>query len=125
MENIDEYIDKNKHYFILMHPLEYLLVPGFGFVWYKSNTTREKWVECEIVEERYKLADNYKVELRAVEEGYGKETFYICDFKSLIRGGCVVPKTEGLECVEVEWIESIYKNYYLHHSAYTLRKVNK
>ena len=47
---------------------------------YKSNGTREKWVECEIVEERYKLDQGYKIELRALDEKYGKETFYIEDF---------------------------------------------
>jgi len=123
MENLDESIDKNKHYFILMHPLEYLLVPGFGFVWYKSNTTREKWVECKIVDDEY--VDRGKIKLRSVEEGYGSEKYYISDFISHIKSGHIVPKTEGLEPVEVEWIEPIYKNYYLHHSAYTLKKVNK
>ena len=62
-------IDRNAHYFLLMHPLEGVAIPGYGAIVYTSSTTREKWVECEIVEERYKLEEGYKVELRSVEEG--------------------------------------------------------
>jgi hypothetical protein len=122
VENIDEYIDKNKHYFILMHPLEYCPSP-WGPLTYVSSSTREKWVECKIVDDEY--VDRGKIKLRSVEEGYGSEKYYISDFISHIKSGHIVPKTEGLECVEEEWAEPLNKNYNLHHSAYTLKKVNK
>lgn len=57
-------IDKSAHYFVLMHPLESVL----GLMFYTSSNTREKWVECEVVEERYKVEDEYKVELRSIEQ---------------------------------------------------------
>ena len=66
-------IDRNAHYFVLMHPLEGVAIPGYGAIVFTSSNTREKWVECEIVEERYKLEDGYKIELKSVEDGYGKE----------------------------------------------------
>ena len=122
MENIDEYIDKNKHYFILMHPLEYLLVPGFGFVWYKSNTTREKWVECVIVEDQYSLDMGYKVELVSIEPGYGHALIYIDDFiQDLDKNIRVVKKEPNMECVEEKWLEPLTDNVNLCHSAYTLK----
>ncbi len=117
-------IDKNAHYFLLMHPLEYFVIPGLNFVcWYKSSSTREKWVECEIVEENYKLVDEYKIELRSIEEGYGKETFYVDDFISHVNNGYIVKKTSpDMHCVEEHWIEPLTSNTYLHHSAYVLKK---
>ena len=121
MENINNYIDKNKHYYILMHPLEGLCTP-WGPLVYVSSSTREKWVECEIVDDEY--VDRGKIKLRSVEEGYGSEKFYIEDFISHIKSGHIVPKDENLECVEEEWTEPIYRSCYLHHSAYTLKKSN-
>jgi len=116
-------IDRNAHYFLLMHPLEGVAIPGYGAIVYTSSTTREKWVECEIVEERYKLEEGYKVELRSVEEGYGKETLYIEDFLSHLEKGYIVKKEPEMECVEVHWEEPLTSTVNLHHSAYTLKKV--
>lgn len=109
-------IDKNKHYFILMHPLE-----CFGIFCFTSSTTREKWVECEIVEERYKVSDGYKVELRAIESGYGKETYYQSDFESLVKKGYILEKTSDNQYVkEITWIEPLSGVTYLKHSAYVV-----
>ncbi len=121
-ELIDQ-IDRNAHYFMLMYPLEGVVIPGYGAIVYTSSTTREKWVECEIVEERYKLDEGYKVELRSVEEGYGKETLYIEDFLSHIEKGFIVKKEPDMECVEVHWAEPLTPTVNVHHSAYTLKKV--
>jgi len=71
-----------------MHPLENCL----GLIFFKSSTSREKWVECEVVEERYKVDDGYKIELRAIEDGYGKETYYQCDFLGLLDAGYIIKK---------------------------------
>ncbi len=123
--NLNNKIDRDAHYFLLMHPLEYLVIPGFGMVWYKSDSTREKWVECKIVEDRYKLSDNnnYKIELKSIEEGYGKEILYIEDFVSRLNSGYIVKKTsQDMCCVEEKWIEPLTNNTYLHHSAYVLKR---
>ena len=107
-------IDKNRHYFILMHPLE-----SFLGICFTSSNTREKWVECEIIENRYKLADGYKVELKSIEDGYGAETFYQDDFKSLISKGIIIPKTNDNQYVkEIVWIENLCGSTYIKHSAY-------
>ena len=116
-------IDTGAHYFVLMHPLEGMIIPGYGALTYTSSNTREKWVECEIVEERYSLLDVYKIELRSIEEGYGKETFYIEDSLSSLKNGYIVKKEPDMECVEVHWEEPLTPTVNLHHSAYTLKKV--
>lgn len=116
-------IDRNAHYFVLMHPLEGVAIPGYGAIVFTSSNTREKWVECEIVEERYKLEDGYKIELKSVEDGYGKENFYIEDFLSSLKSGYIVKKEPNMECVEVEWEEPLTSYINLHHTAYTLKKV--
>ena len=116
-----ENIDKNAHYFILMHPIEGFITP-FGSITYTSSSTREKWVECKIVEERYKLADGYKIELRSLEKGYGKNTYYLEDFISLLASGHIVKKTEDLECVEEYWQEPLTDTVNLKHSAFVLKK---
>ncbi len=115
-------IDKKSHYFVLMHPIEL-----YGPVAIKSSGTREKWVECVIVEESYKVDDGYKVELRSIEEGYGKETFYQEDFISLLNSGSVVVKKEAedMVCVEEKWREPLSGSVYLEHSAYTLKRTKK
>lgn len=110
-------IDKSAHYFVLMHPLESVL----GLMFYTSSNTREKWVECEVVEERYKVEDEYKVELRSIEPGYGKETFYQCDFNSLLQSGLIVKKTSDDQHVEeISWIEPLCGAANLVTSAYVL-----
>lgn len=110
----DYKIDKNKHYFVLMHPLECFC--GIAFT---TSTSREKWVECEITEERYKIDDGYKVELKSIEPGYGKEKFYQDDFKSMINKGFIIEKTSKNQKVkEIFWEEPLCGAAVLRHSAY-------
>ncbi len=112
-------IDKDAHYFVLLHPLEG--IPGTPFV-YTSSTTREKWVECVIVEDQYSLDMGYKVELVSIEPGYGHALIYIDDFiKDLDRNIRVVKKEPNMECVEEKWLEPLTDNVNLCHSAYTLK----
>ena len=119
-------IDRTAHYFVLMHPLESVSIPGYGTVAFKSSSTREKWVECVIVEENFRLADGYKIELKSIEPEYGKETFYIEDFLSDLENNYrVVKKEPGMECVEEIWEEPLTNNTKVRHSAYTLKLVNK
>lgn len=110
-------IDTNAHYFIPMHPLEGI----DGLLLFTSSNTREKWVECAVVEECYKVDDGYKVELRALEPGYGKETFYQCDFASMINAGRIIKKERPTQHTEeVRWAEPIGGNNFLVTSAYVV-----
>lgn len=113
-------IDRNAHYFILMHPLEGFDIDGISFR-YVSNRTREKWVECEIVEDRYKLEDGYKIDLKSIEPGYGRESFYIDDFIQFLNNYRVFKKEPNMECVEETWDEPLTDNVHVTHSAYTLK----
>lgn len=121
---LTDQIDRNAHYFVLLHPLEITLVPPYGAIVSTSNMTREKWVECVIDEERYKLDEGYKIELKSIEPGYGRENFYIEDFLSNLESGYrIVKKEPEMECVEVHWDEPLTPTVHVHHSAYTLKKV--
>lgn len=121
--NYSELIDKDAHYFVLLHPLEGLL--GTPFV-YTSSSTREKWVECVIVEDQYSLDFGYKVELVSIEPGYGHALFYVDDFiRDLERNIRVVKKEQNMECVEEKWLEPLTENVNLCHSAYTLKIKHK
>ncbi len=113
-------IDFNAHYYVLMHPLEAHPVPPYGYIVSTSSDSREKWVECVITENDNRLDDGYKVTLSSLEEGYGREKFYIEDFISKVQKGYIVKKVPGLECVEKSWDEPIGGNATLHHTAYVL-----
>ena len=111
-------IDKSAHYFILMHPLESVLG---GLIIFTSSNTRKKWVECKVVEERYKVDEEYKVELQSIEPGYGKETYQQCDFKNLLERGFIIKKSSKSQHVEeVTWKEPFLNNTFLIHSAYVI-----
>lgn len=118
-------IDRNAHYFTLMHPLEGCIIPGYCSILYTSSNTREKWVECEIVEDTYKIEDGYKVELSSLEPGYGREKYYIDDFLSFLESGHIVKKVPGMECVEETWEEPLTPTVNLRHSAYVLKMVKQ
>jgi len=40
-----------------------------------------------IDEHRYKLKDNYKIELKSIYDGFERHIFYISDLESIIRNG--------------------------------------
>lgn len=44
-------------------------------------------IPCKIIEERYKLKDNYKIELQSLYNGFKNPTFYISDLQSMIDDG--------------------------------------
>lgn len=56
---------------------------------YTSSSDPEFPVLCEIVTDRYKPEEGYKIEIKSVYQGFGKEAFYISDFESMIRHGSV------------------------------------
>lgn len=115
-------LDKEGRYFVKMHPLDYVPIPGVGVIAIgKSSSSREKWVECKIIEDRYKVDENYKVTLEAIEPGYGRETFYQSDFVSLMESGFVIKKTSDNQHVEkVTWAEPLCGLSYIVHSAYVV-----
>lgn len=111
-------IDKNKHYFVLMRPIN--IVPFIGWAYTTSSDT-EKWVECEVSEDRYQLKDGYKVTLQAIEGGYGRKHFYQSDFESLINQGFIVVKERKSQHVElVKWYEPITPYVSLCHETYVV-----
>ena len=120
MENI---IDMNAHYFILMHPLEKQTVAGITIT-STSLGSREKWVECEIAKDE-KATNDYTIQFRALEEGYGTQTFYTQGIASLLEAGIIIKKEPNMECVEETWAEPLTENAYLRHSGYTLKKKNR
>lgn len=80
---IKEYGAPNVRFFQPMSPLEYVgLIPGIAFT---SSNTPKQVVECEIYEGRYKVTENYKIELRAVNPAYGKKYWYISDLEAALR----------------------------------------
>lgn len=69
---------------------EVALRPVRRFIFnYTSSNDPEVKVLCKIVEERYKLKDNYKIELRAENQTFGKQAFYLTDLNSLINHGSI------------------------------------
>lgn len=120
-------IDKNDHYYLLMHPLKFIVSPynGNEFLEIKNNLPEEKWVECKITEDRYKVSSGYLLEFEPLEEGYGNEVISYDSFIYNTKEGLIVKKEEGMECVFDIWNEPLYKDLYLKHSGYVLKKVKK
>lgn len=77
-----EYGVPNLRFFVPMRPLEFAgIIPGIAF---KSSSSEEVIVECAFHEGRYKVLENYKVTLRAVDaERYGQEHYYSSDLTLL------------------------------------------
>lgn len=103
--------DSNKHYFVLMHSLE------FGI--YKSSNSRETFVECVIDETEYKLEEDYKVTFRALDTRYGTETYYLNTAEYLLEKGFIVP-AEGKSVKEITWAEPLTDKVNVIHSAYVV-----
>ncbi len=109
-------IELGKRYFLQMRPIKILPLIGWG---YTSSLDREKWVECEVVENRIKSSS--KVTLRSIEDGYGQEEFYRTDFDSLVNKGFIIEKTNDKQHVEeITWREPLTSTVYVEHSAYVV-----
>jgi hypothetical protein len=65
----------------------------FGMIAYTTSSDPEVYVLCEITEERYKLADNYKVGFRPLPDyqpngrEHARRDYYISDFNAMLRDG--------------------------------------
>ena len=96
MEKNRNHINKDIHYFCMMRPIQSLF--GISFT---SSSDELEWFECYVDEERYKVADNYKITLRAVD-GRAYEHYYQSDFLQLMWEGFIVPKTS--DDIHVEYV---------------------
>jgi hypothetical protein len=110
-------IDKNATYFCLMQPIETFM----GLISFTSSDTPWEWMECYIDEERYRVDDNYKVTLRALN-GCAYKHYYQDDFISLMKQGLIVKKiSDKMHAEFVDFIEPIPGTIaYLHHQGSVL-----
>lgn len=58
-----------------------------GLFCYSVSSDEQVSVPCVVVQSRYKLADNYKIELVPTVPGFGKQSYYLMDFAQLLRDG--------------------------------------
>jgi hypothetical protein len=59
---------------------------SFSFVHFTSSDDEPEQVECVIDETRYKLKDNHKITLKAVdEEQFSYDHYYVSDLESLMK----------------------------------------
>lgn len=56
-------------------------------VTYTSSSDATHDIPCTIKEDRYKVADGYKIELAPIYEGFEKHTFYLTDLASFVEAG--------------------------------------
>lgn len=112
-------IDVNAHYFILTRPMEFEPILGIYIGKMYGPGCPEVWAEFKVVEEQYKVDDEYKIELRAINPIFGKETFYQADFESMLKSGInVIKKTSDKQHVEeITWMEPLWENVRLVHTA--------
>ena len=89
-------INKNSHYFALMHP-----ICNFGFF---VDANKYDWIECEIVEDRYKVDEGYMVTLKPLDSNYASRHFYQCAFIRLMESGYIIEKTNDSIHIEHEEI---------------------
>jgi hypothetical protein len=78
-----EYGAANLRFFRPMSRLQMAgIIPGIAFCSHDAPRDR---VECVVDESRYRVIDNYKITLRAVDPRYGSDHFYISDLESMIQ----------------------------------------
>ena len=94
-------IGKNKiRFFIPMRPIHSFS----GFCSFTSSDDPEYLTECYIDEQRYKVEDDYKITLRAVNPLFSWQHFYLCDLERFINNNIAFIAEEG-EILEQFWYE--------------------
>jgi hypothetical protein len=53
------------------------------------SSTKPVTVDCVIDETRYKIKDGYKITVRALDESFGSEDFYLMDFARIVKDGII------------------------------------
>lgn len=76
---------ENCIFLIPMKPVRTVL----GLISYTSSSDEDFVVPAEICEERYKVSENYKITLKSIYKGFGKEHLYVMDLEQLIDQGTV------------------------------------
>ena len=104
-------INKDIHYYALMKPIDNTF-SHFG-ISFTSSSDPDMWFECYVDESRYKVDDNYKITLRALN-GCAYEHYYQDDFMSLMYKGLIVPKIS--EDMNIEFVN--FKEYIPNTCAY-------
>ena len=101
-------INKNSHYFALLSPLHRVTFAGVPLISYTSGNDKLQWVECRVVEDRFKVDDGYKVTLEPLDDSFGRKDYYQLDFKSLMKDGYIIEKIKDSQRVEkIIWHEPL------------------
>jgi len=82
---IKYYGAQNLRFLVPMRPVHNV----FGIFGYTSSSDAEVLQICRITEDRYKLEENYKIQLKSEDKRFGKEAFYISDLNSLVKQGSI------------------------------------
>lgn len=64
-----------------------LPIHDLGLAVYTSTSDEAVLVPCVVVEEKHALRYNYKIEVKSLEPGFGRESFYLSDFTTMLRQG--------------------------------------
>ena len=84
--NLEEFVKYHKPENLLvmakLRPVHRIL-----FIGYTSSNDEPVIVPCTIDESRYKVAEGYKVAIKSIYDGFGKESYYLMDFNSLWHSG--------------------------------------
>lgn len=100
-----EQVLEDTYFYVLAPKVETIL--GISFTSY-SNDSDMHYAKCHVVEERYKVSDGYKIELRSDDPNYPvHETFYQCDFQSSLGNSIVPILSKDMRVVKVSDIEHI------------------
>jgi hypothetical protein len=75
--------------YLILVPLRPLRYAPFNMFSYTMSDDAYVMVPCKIVEKRYKIEDNYKIEVESIIKGFGRKTYYQSDLLSLIKSGHV------------------------------------
>ncbi len=103
---IEKYGKENLRFLIKMRPIHNV----FGLISYTSSIDEPVTVMAKIVEKKYKIDDNYKIELQAEDSRFGKDDYYFIELDSLIDRGCIrvfveLPDVEIGDLVNPESVE--------------------
>jgi hypothetical protein len=82
---INKYGVENIIAIIPLKPLHTVL----GLISYTDSSDAEIKIPCKIIEDRYPIVDNYKIEFQALIGGFGKESFYLMDFATSVQKGYI------------------------------------
>lgn len=82
-----------------------------GLFCYSTSSDQMALVPCVVVQSRYPLDDNYKIELVPTETGFGRQSYYLSDFAQLLRAGefHVIDQSAG-DIVELMGIAGLVQN---------------